>query len=184
MGERHSERDREENDWYVEEPWNVDRLFDAVSFTGKVHDPCCGMGTIVAAARRAGYIATGSDIVDRGYNFPARDFFTSGNTHDNIVTNPPYKIAQKVIAHALEHARHRVAALVQLKFLAGQRRHPLFTDARTEKVIIFSRRPNMPPGLMLEEHGEEIRGGGSIDYAWVIWKTSKAVRGATIEWVL
>lgn len=185
MGERHSEYERDDHDWYVEETWNVARLFERVPFDGRIHDPCCGMGTIVKEAMRRGFKASGSDIADRGYQFAVGDFFGSTTKHDNIVTNPPYKIALSVIEHALRLARRRVAVLTQIKFLAGQKRYPLFTDPRMEKVIVFSRRPNMPPGKMLREHGESIRGGGSIDYCWLVWdNTAKDKKAVAMEWAI
>ena len=69
---------------------------------------------------------TGADLVDRGYGYPQRDFLKDFAAYDNIVTNPPYGIAQQIIEHALTVAMWRVAALVQVKFLASQRRHSLF----------------------------------------------------------
>lgn len=169
MGERPSEYVRDDNDWYVEPEWCVEALKARVPFFGGIHDPCCGMGTI---PRVMG--GTGADLMDRGYGYPQRDFLKDWAAYDNIVTNPPYGIAEQIIAHALTIAKHRVAALVQVKFLASQRRHKLFTERmrsiQTERVIMFSRRPSMPPGEMLREHGEAIRGGGSIDFCWIVWE--------------
>jgi hypothetical protein len=176
MGERPSEFVRDPHDWYVEPSWSVEILRDLVPFRGAIHDPCCGMGTIPHVFR-----GTGADLVDRGYGFPVRDFLTDRSGYQNIVFNPPYGIAQEVIEHAREHAEERVAALVQTKFLASQRRYPLFSSFDTELVIMLSRRPSMPPGVMLREHGEAIRGGGSLDFCWVIWKRGHNA-GARIVW--
>lgn len=175
MGERPSEYVRDENDWYVEPEWAVHALADRVAFV-KVHDPCCGMGTIPKV-----FGGTGADKMDRGFGYPQQDFLLDSQPRYDIVTNPPYGIAQTIIEHALKLARGRVAALVQTKFLASQRRHGLFSRPEMERVIMFSRRPSMPPGQMLCDHGESIRGGGSIDFCWAVWK-----RGhdgpVTIDW--
>lgn len=177
MGERPSEYTREDNDWYVEPEWCVEALKARVPFIGHIHDPCCGMGTI---PRIMG--GTGADLVDRGYGYPQRDFLTDQTAYDNIVTNPPYNIAQQIIEHALKTARMRVAALVQVKFLASQRRHKLFTRDETERVLMFSRRPSMPPGAQLAEKGESIRGGGSIDFCWVVWCRGN-LAPTVLDWV-
>jgi hypothetical protein len=177
MGERPSEYVRDDNDWYVEPDWCVEALKVRVPFFGQIHDPCCGMGTI---PRVMG--GTGADLMDRGYDYPQRDFLKDFAAYDNIVTNPPYGIAQQIIEHALNVAKMRVAALVQVKFLASQRRHGLFTRDDTEKVLMFSKRPSMPPGEMLREHGESVRGGGSIDFCWVIWCRGYA-GPTTLQWV-
>ncbi len=164
MGERPSEYARDDNDWYVEPEWAVEVLKARVPFLGHIHDPCCGMGTI---PRVMG--GTGADLVDRGYGYPQRDFLKDFAAYDNVVTNPPYGIAQQIIEHALKTTKMRVAALVQVKFLASQRRHGLFSGPFTERVILFSRRPSMPAGEMRREHGESIRCGVSIDFCWVLW---------------
>lgn len=176
MGERHSEYYRDEEDWYVEPVWSVEILRSRVPFAGGIHDPCCGMGTIPKV-----FGGTGSDLVDRGYGYPQRDFLRDQTNYDNIVMNPPYGIAQKVIEHALQITKYRVAALVQTKFLCSQRRHKLFTRNETEKVIMLSRRPSMPPGRLLEEKGESVRGGGSIDFCWVVWCIGN-VSETSIDW--
>lgn len=52
--------------WYWEPEWCAEVLFARVAFEGPIHDPCCGAGRIVRAARAAGYVASGSDLVEAG----------------------------------------------------------------------------------------------------------------------
>ena len=177
MGERPSEFRRDVNDWYIEPSWAVEALRDRVHFDGWVHDPCCGRGTIPSVIG-----GSGSDLVDRGYGYPVQDYLQDTRVQDNIITNPPYGIGQKIIEHALAHTKRRVAALMQLRFLATQARNPLFSRQSMEHVIIFSRRPSMPPGKMLQEHGEKIRGGGSIEFCWMVWNNEHTGSKPTIEW--
>lgn len=177
MGERLSEYERDKNDWYIEPSWCVDALRDSCKFYGRIHDPCCGIGTI---PKMLG--ATGSDIVDRGFGYEVNDFMQETRMFDNIVTNPPYGIALEIIEHALALSIRRVAALVQIKFLCSQKRYHLFYRPETEKIIMFSRRPSMPPGEMIMKHGESIRGGGSIDFCWVVWNHEHC-GDTTISWV-
>ena len=186
MGERHSKRERDPLDWYVEEEWNVQALFDRIQFRGHIHDPCCGIGTIVKVTKKNGYVATGSDIVKRARGFKVSDFLTSEERHENIIMNPPYKLAHRMILRALALTQGRVAALMPIKFLAGQGRYKLFTDPRLDRIIIFSRRPNMPPGEELMKHGESIRGGGSIDYCWIVWTQLRyrQLKDPDVEWTL
>lgn len=178
MGERPSEYERDVNDWYVEPAWCVQALSRHLSLYGAIHDPCCGLGTIPQVTG-----GTGADLIDRGFGYPVRDFMTDDRMYDNIITNPPYGIAQAVIERALRQVRYRVAALVQTKFLSSQRRYRLFKRPGMEKVIMFSKRPSMPPGAMLMAHGESIRGGGSIDYCWAVWNTQYTGL-CEIEWAI
>jgi hypothetical protein len=187
VAERHSTFAREAEDWYVEPAVCFTRLLERVPQlrTYGLHDPCAGLGTIPLAARKAGLVATGADLVDRAAGLWVRqDYFTDHRMHDNIVTNPPFNIAAAIIAHALDHTRFRVCAIAQAKFLFSQRRHALFDRVTMERVIVFSRRPSMPTGTMLVERGEACRGGGSLDFCWVVWNVQKVVAGCAVDWVL
>lgn len=186
MAERHPESARAADDWYVEPAWCVDILLRRGPIMGSLHDPCCGFGTIPNRARELGILATGADLRSRAPGWPVVDFFSDHTAHENIVTNPPYNIAVKIIEHALAHTQTSgyVCALVQAKFLFSQKRKPLFDRAEMERVIILSRRPSMPPGEALLEHGEAIRGGGSIDFCWAVWRVGKISGAPVIKWAM
>jgi hypothetical protein len=186
MSTRHSNYRRAENDFYIEPEWAVDALFDRIPLSG-LHDPCCGIGTIVDAARRRGIAATGADIADRACGrFPARDFLHDAATYANIVCNPPFKkkAALPVIRHALTHvvAGGHAAFLLPLNFLASQERHPLF-KAERPLVLVLSQRPSLPPGELLLALGESCRKDGSTDFAWIVFRPGRAAESAEIDWL-
>ena len=183
MAQRHSEYARDNLEWYVEPEWVADDLFKKVKFSGKIHDPCCGLGTIPGAARRAGYTASGSDIADRGEGYPVTNYEQDPKTYDNIVTNPPYKQTVRIFEWASLHTSSpgKIAMIVPIGFLCSQSRFHLWRWVET--VIIYSRRPSMPPGEILEALGESCRKGGSTDYCWIVWNF--AYNGQpTIQWSL
>ncbi len=189
MVERHSEYERDEHDHYVEPAWCVDVLLAAYpeELSHGIFDPCAGLGTIPDRAILRGFPATGADLIDRANGrFPVQDFLTDHRERPSIVTNPPFKIAVAIVQHALSVVPEGgiVAVIAQAKFLFSQARHPLFSNSLMERVIIFSRRPSMPTGAMLAEHGEACRGGGAMDYAWMVWRVGKTSQDATIEWTL
>jgi hypothetical protein len=187
VGERHSEFDRDADDWYIEPEWCVHRLLDRYPDVKALHDPCCGQGTIVDVARSRGVEATGSDLVDRSNGrFPMQDFLCWPGKQSSIVTNPPFKIAERVVSQALMTVISGgvVAIVAQAKFLFSQGRHAIFARPDMERVIAFSRRPSMPPGKMLAELGESCRGGGSIDFVWCVWRVGKTTPGCVMEWTL
>lgn len=166
------------DDWYVEPPECVHSLFDAVTFDGTIHDPCCGGGTIPTVAQSRGYRTTGSDIRDRGYGGAGVDFFEDHRQRDNIVSNPPYKLGEKFVHHALTVTERKVAIVMRISFLAGQRRLvTLYQAHQPEVVVILSKRPSMPPG------GTDIPAkGGTADYCWLVW--SRDHSGPThVVWV-
>jgi hypothetical protein len=114
--------ERIKDDWYTENRWAAEQLFGHVRFAGPIHDPACGEGRIAVAARSAGYQATGSDLIDRGFGETGIDFLTDDRPRTTLVFNAPYKQNEEFIAHALEVASYAVAAIVRIPFLCGQER--------------------------------------------------------------
>lgn len=175
MSERHSEYQRDPLDFYKEPAWSVELLAEAERFTGSIWDPACGSGTIPKVFAARGHLVRASDIADRGQEIQA-DFLglaTLNDEADNIVSNPPFKLAKAFAERALDLARDKVALLVQLKFLAAHARYPLFTESPLKRVLIMSSRPSMPPGHTLDEDGMldgKEPSGGSIDFAWILFE--------------
>lgn len=171
-----TDHERHDTDWYVDPAFCTELLIAAEPFFGRIWDPCCGGGTIptvVAEVWPSAIGNGGSDLVYRGYGEGGRDFFTDQGPYENLIFNPPYKIAEQFIVHALNVTSRKVAALVNLKFLSSQgRRDRLFSAHPPARVWILSRRPSMPPG------GSGIQAkGGTADYCWIIWNK----RGSPIE---
>lgn len=179
---RSTDYDRAEADWYVEPRWCVEALADALPLAqgSWVWDPCCGLGTIpsVFAERIGQHRVIATDIIDRGYpgfagEWDATSDFCPSNVPTgarvNIVANPPFAIAERIVRQALVLADHRVVILQQLSFLASRGRHALFTEFPPAEILILSRRPSMPPGHMIAELGDKAFKGGTQDFCWIVW---------------
>jgi hypothetical protein len=140
-------RPRQADDWYRESRKAVVSLFEAVTFSGTVHDPCCGEGLIVEIAREYGYEATGADLIDRGFGETGIDFLSDWTPRDALAFNAPYRRNEEFIAHSFEVAAGQIAALVRVPFLSGQQRYrDLYRVTPPSLVLVLSRRPSMPPG--------------------------------------
>ena len=168
---------RDPNDRYVEPRWVTDRLLAAESFTGPIHDPACGSGQILAAARAAGLLATGSDIAPCIAEAKRIDFFRDAKKRSNIICNPPYGPLKEFALHALEVTLNKVALLCPLARLnaAGWMRDtPLF------RIWLLTPRPSIPP------HSYILRGkkptGGRVDFCWLIWRHGYPAR-PTVDWL-
>lgn len=174
FGDGRSGYARVRNDWYVEPPEAVAALLAVERFEGRIHDPACGGGTIPRVGRAHGYRVSGSDIVDRGappYCRSGVDFLHGRlRPVDNIVSNPPYRLADAFVLRALELARCKVAMLVRLAFLEGQARwRALYERFPPARIWVFTWRVEMPPGEALRA-GRIKRKGGQIPYAWIVWE--------------
>ena len=78
-------------DFYPTPPEATEALLSVEQFTGGVWEPACGDGAISRVLEARGFTVTSSDLVDRGYGEPRRDFllFPAYRCIDNIITNPP-----------------------------------------------------------------------------------------------
>src|ERR1700675_1190505 len=56
---------RDPLDYYIEQPWCSERLFEVEDFSSGVIDPACGSGIVVPSAQKAGIFAFGGDIKKR-----------------------------------------------------------------------------------------------------------------------
>lgn len=154
---------RPEDDFYETPIAAIDALISYHRFEGSIHEPCPGDGAIVRAL--SGYKVT----VGKG------DFFEDRGRYWNIIMNPPYRCATEFVEHALKITERKVAALLRLTFLEGQRRYSMFKNSPLEQVLVFSNRICMQPG------GGEGK-NGKVAYAWFIW--NKEYRDApTIDWI-
>lgn len=159
--------ERDEHDHYVEPIWTDERLFDVEKFDGEIWDPACGIGRITQAAQKAGYRTHESDIADRGVGYRL-DFLTSLRDCDNVISNPPYKIAQPFAAHALNLASKSVALLLPLTWLTGNTRARWLDETPLAAVWVLCPRPSMPPGSAITAGVKA--SGGTVDFAWFVWK--------------
>jgi hypothetical protein len=166
---------REAADFYVEPRWVVHQLLDVEAFEGAVHDPCCGGGTIPSVCRERGIVATGSDIVDRGFG-DVHDLFDLTEPVDNIVSNVPFGIAERCARHMLTLARRKIALILRMTFWESEGRDRFFRDHPPIRWWACASRPSMPPGQMTGErdcHGALIQppsSGGTSPYGWFIWE--------------
>jgi|SRR5712671_2304201 len=156
----------EPHDFYIEPQWCSQWLFAVERFQGKIWDPACGTGRVADAARSAGHTVDESDLIDRGRGYRL-DFLTSGATAPNIVSNPPFRIAEAFVKQALKLADRKVAMLLPAKWLQGDKRAKWLKGTPLRRVWFLCPRPSMPPGQVILAGGKP--GGGREDFVWLVW---------------
>lgn len=176
--------EREKNDWYVEPVECTRALIRAEKIYGglgnTILDPCCGQGNILNTLYEHGYHnVEGGDIEDRGYRttrFQQRDFLEYENEErwDCIISNPPYRHAEKMAWKALRQSRHRVYLFLNITFYASMAREDLFSLGKLARVHTFVERITMYPG----DYQNVSRNSGTQTYAWFVfdhgWKRPTA----------
>jgi hypothetical protein len=174
--------EREEDDWYQEPRWCSERLFEEEPFEEDVWDPACGGGNIARSAFAFGHRTLASDLVDRGYPLMWRRRFDFLNEPvegvvDNIVTNPPFKIAKPFALKALSLVRFKVAIIFPVARLNAAH---WAMAAPLRRVWLLTPRPSMPPGQVIE--GGEKPGGGKVDFCWLVFE--RGYQGApALRWL-
>jgi len=154
------------DDFYASPPSAVHALCRVERFDGPIWEPACGDGAISRVLSEHGNDVVSTDLVERGFGRGHIDFLMEYTTMaPNIVTNPPYKIADQFAAHAVSLATSKVAFLMRLVWLAGQRRRRMFESTHLARVWVFSARiPRM------HRHGYVgPTTTSTIDFAWFVW---------------
>jgi hypothetical protein len=117
-----------------------ERLFEAERFEGDVLDPACGIGRICLAGRQAGLVMLGTDLVVRASGFGQADFlkWRPEQPVENIVSNPPFGIAERFVRHALLVARRKVAMLLPSKWVQGDKRSRWLETTPLKRVLFLT----------------------------------------------
>lgn len=185
----HTEREREQDDYYATDPIAIDKLLTVEQPNKKIWECACGGGHLSERLTEKGFYVYSSDIKDRNYkrHTRTRDFLQaitspySGNY--DILTNPPYKYAKEFVLKALELLPDgcKCYMFLKLTFLEGKARYKeLYAKYPPKHIYVFSER------VLCAKNGDFQRiqdgGGSAVAYAWFVWK--KGYNGRTvISWI-
>ena len=103
---------------------------------------------------------------------------------DWTITNPPFRLAERMAARALESSRRGVAIFARTAFLEGIGRwQRLFSVMPPSEVLQFAERVPIHKGRL-------VRGGSTATaYCWIVWvrkqgRLSSPLRGPTeFRWI-
>ena len=184
----HSEKQRELNDFYATDPHALEIFLDKLKEDNiKLHksiwECACGQGHLSEVLKRRGHEVYSTDIVNRGYGDKQIDFLTEKYFKDDlmadILTNPPYKLAQEFVEKALDRQWNGFYTIMFLKiqFLEGQARKKLFEKYPPKYVYVNSQRQFCAMNGDFEKYNAK-----AICYCWFIWE--KGYKGETIiRWI-
>lgn len=169
---------RAAGDFYPTPPEATHALFTKEKFEGNVLEPACGDGAMSEVIKQYNPVDS-SDLYDRGYGAMGIDFLNSGlKEYDNVITNPPYNLAQQFVATSKIVATKKIAMLLKLVFLEGIGRHQMFQDKSfpLKSVNVFCKR------IPMYRDGKVGKNSTMIAYAWFIW--DKQHQGKpTLDWI-
>ena len=154
-------------------------LLKVETFEDPIWEPACGDGAISKVLEAHDYTVFSTDLVDRGYGKSGVDFLMEWTMRaPNIVTNPPFKLAQTFVETALRLTTRKVAILARLAWLEGSARRKLFQATLLARVWVFSKRlPRM--------HRHDYTGPrttSTIAFAWFVWEHGYTGK-PTLGWI-
>lgn len=180
----HTEKEREELDYYATDPIAIDKLLTVETPSHYVWECAAGEGHLSRRLEEKGFEVFTSDIVERKYRLDfIEDFLLRtklGYSCLDIITNPPYKHAKEFVLKALEllDEGHKVYMFLKLTFLEGKARfNELYCKYPPKKIYIFSERVKCAKNGKFEDISSS-----AVAYAWYVWE--KGWQGkTTIEWI-
>ena len=166
VGSSRNNWDREENDFYPSPSHTIDDLLRFEDFDWLIREPACGNGAMSKRLIELWKTVNSSDLIDRWYWRTWIDFLKDFSGANCIITNPPYKIWQEFIKHAMECVKRnkwKVAMLMKLVFLESAVRYKMFKKYPLKKVLVYSKRLN------IRKNGEQWKNSWLVAYARFIW---------------
>ena len=160
------------DDLYGTPPEATRALLRAEILPHRLWEPCAGRGAIVDVLRAAGHEVLASDLVDyqQPTHFSRRDFLMERKAPDGceaIVTNPPFKLAEEFVSHALDLCP-RVIMLLRLAFYESERRTEILENRGLARIHAF--RLRLP--MMHRDGWEGKKANSGMAFAWFSWDRS------------
>ena len=168
----HTDKEREENDYYATSPKAVELLLEKETFTEKIWECASGEDHIAKVLRKHGHAVRCTDIIDRTGHTIVEDFLTSPiEWFGDIITNPPYKYAQEFVEQALSKVQHgrKVAMYLKLTFLEGKNRQRLFNQRNLKTVYVMAGRMGCAKNGEFSDKENETE-SGAVAFAWFVWE--------------
>lgn len=167
MSQRQSGYERKPLDFYATPSWVTEALIGSVvACPGSIWEPACGDGQMVRVLKER-FVVLATDIQSSGVDFLKVESLPTADIR-GIVTNPPYELAEKFCAHALELVRPVsgfVAMLLRCDFDHAKSRAYLFRDCSAwARKLVLTRRIVW----FVEDDGKP-KASPSFNHAWYIW---------------
>jgi len=182
MQQRHEAHDSLDD--FPTPPWAGRALCEHVIAVDKrlhtVWEPACNRGFLVKGLAEYFFELFASDIADYGGNHRCADFLFPGISPvaDWVITNPPFRLAEKFAVRGLEVATQGVALLTRTSFLEGCSRFKnLFSVHKPLIVAQFSERVPMIKGRC------DPKASTATSYCWIVWVKDRQATPTEFVWI-
>lgn len=172
-------KNSEPNDFYATEPRAVQDLLNVEKFSNTVWECAVGQGHMANVLKDNGYKVLASDLIDRGYEgTEIKSFLEYKDNDKDIITNPPFKLAQEFLEHAQKISKKgtRIAFFLKLTWLESRRRGELFKKYPPKYIYVFSTRRLCAKGGRFEDYSSPAA------YCWYIWEVGEHTE-PIVRWI-
>ncbi|WP_078708244.1 SAM-dependent methyltransferase [Consotaella salsifontis] len=182
MAQRHEPRDSADD--FPTPPWATRALLEHVIGKEKVRglsclEPACGRGYMSLPLFEYFRQVESSDALPYGFG-SVRDFLEypfAALSHDWVITNPPFRLAEEFVDRALVVARRGVAILARTVFLESVGRYEnIFRLRPPSKFAQFTERVAMVKGRV------DPKASTATGYAWFVWEKDELAQ-PSLMWV-
>lgn len=162
-----SKKQRSALDYYGTNPKCVEALLERERFQNRIWEPCSGHGNISKTLKAKGFGVRSTDVFDYGEQDEIADFLAfDGEWDGDIITNPPYCLAEEMAKKAIESVRPgaKIAMFLRLQFLEGQSRYDgIFSKNPPKAVYCFPKR-------QVCSAKDDFTEGSAVAYCWIVWE--------------
>lgn len=183
MAQRHEAADSADD--FPTPPWATRALIEHVIGKNAVArlsclEPACGRGYMAKPLAEYFASVSASDAFSYGYA-PVRDFLShpfEALSHDWVITNPPFRLAEEFVQRSLFVARKGVAILARTVFLESVGRYEsIFRETPPTTFAQFCERVPMVKGRL------DAKASTATGYAWFVWEKEKLEMPPRLAWV-
>lgn len=157
-------------------------------------DPCCGELHMVKPLEEYFNSVGASDIFDYGVGARQTDFLLEKeHKADWLNFNPPFKLGDQFVQHALDLAKEGVAVFCRTQFLEGTVRHKkIFSKHRPATVAIFTERVPLFKGRVAKWVWKwdkkacvyvKTKASTATSYCWVVWNKEAPAFETEFIWI-
>jgi len=139
----------------------------------RIWEPAAGRGAIHDPLREAGFDCYGSDLVDYGKDWGGHDFLMEWKAPprvDVICTNPPFKLADAFVRHALTLAP-KVIMLLRWAYAEGAGRSDII-DGHLARVWLGKERL---PFMHRDGYDGPKNSNSGAPFAWFVFEQQKRI---------
>ena len=172
---------REENDFYATNPEALELLLREHVFEidENVWECACGQGHLSEKLKEWKFNVKSSDLIDRGYG-EVLDFLKfNGEWGGDILTNPPFKLAEEFIEKGMSILKEgkKLILFLKVQFLESELRYHLFKKYPLKYLYVHSSRQQCCKDAEFDKYTATTQ-----FYCWFVFE--KGFKGDTIiKWI-